>query len=138
MAVPVIADEEDLDQMWKEAQAEFQKISGKDPKSFAVLRVDEVISKINQKREADEKASARYRRAKDVVNKTLLCIQNLGSLAADAASKVRLSAHSCEVLYKLYSELTIGCRRLGHRRFASMQFRILLPRHRTIPRYSTA
>ncbi|KMU86226.1 hypothetical protein CIHG_04014 [Coccidioides immitis H538.4] len=31
-------------------------------------------------------ASARYRRAKDVVNKTLLCIQSLGSLATDAAS----------------------------------------------------
>lgn len=91
MGAPVMIDEEDLDQMWKEAQAEFQKLSGRDPKSFAVLRVDEVIAKIGQKKEADEKANAKYKRAQNVVNKTLLCIQNLGSIAADAASKVRFS-----------------------------------------------
>ncbi|WEW55846.1 hypothetical protein PRK78_001279 [Emydomyces testavorans] len=95
MGAPVIIDEEDLDQMWNEAQIEFQKISGRDPKTFAVLRVDEVIAKISQKKEADEKANARYKRAKDIVNKTLLCIQNLGSIAADAASKAFAPSTLC-------------------------------------------
>ncbi|EEP81091.1 predicted protein [Uncinocarpus reesii 1704] len=87
MSSPEKIDEEDLDQMWKEAQVEFQKICGKDPNALGVLRVDEVIAKIAQKKEADEKASAKYRRAKDAINKTLLCIQNLGAIVADAASK---------------------------------------------------
>lgn len=79
----------DLDQMWVNAQVEFQKMfPGRDPRHLPLLRIEDVTGLINQKKEADEKAGAKYRVAKDVLNKTLKCIQNLGALAVQGASMV--------------------------------------------------
>lgn len=79
----------DLDQMWIQAQVEFQRMfPGRDPRYLPVLRIEDVIGMISQKKQADEKAGAKYRVAKDVLNKTLKCIQNLGALAIQGASMV--------------------------------------------------
>ncbi|PGH12190.1 hypothetical protein AJ80_06810 [Polytolypa hystricis UAMH7299] len=88
-------DEEDLDQMWKEALVEFHKLSGRDPKKFTHLKVEDVLGKINQKKESDEKKSAKYAKAKDILGKTLTCIQTLGGLAAQGASMVFGPADMC-------------------------------------------
>ena len=89
MAETEAEQELDLDQMWIKAQVEFQRMfPGRDPRYLPVLRVEDVIGMISQKKEADEKAGAKYRVAKDVLNKTLKCIQNLGALAIQGASMV--------------------------------------------------
>jgi hypothetical protein len=84
-------DDEGLEEMWKEAQVEFRKLSGQDLANNKVLAVGDVLSQIQTKAESDEKASARYKRATDILDKTLNTIQNLGSLIASAASQVSLS-----------------------------------------------
>jgi hypothetical protein len=84
-------DEHDLDKMWAEAELEFRRLSGQDPKDFTVLKVEDVIGKINQKKMTDDKAGAKYRKAKEVFTKTLTCIANLGAVAAQSVSMVRPS-----------------------------------------------
>ncbi|OJD18304.1 hypothetical protein AJ78_01680 [Emergomyces pasteurianus Ep9510] len=79
---------EDIEQMWREALAEFHKLSGHDPNKFTELKVSDVIDKINQRRELDEKKAAKYGKAKDVLDKTLTCIQTLGNLLSQGASMV--------------------------------------------------
>ncbi|PGG99903.1 hypothetical protein AJ79_08385 [Helicocarpus griseus UAMH5409] len=82
-------DEEDIDQMWREALVEFHKLSGYDPKKFTgELSVGDVIGKIGQQKEKDEKKAAKYSKAKRVLDKTLTCIQTLGNIAAQGASMV--------------------------------------------------
>ncbi|KAK2752745.1 hypothetical protein FQN55_005876 [Onygenales sp. PD_40] len=81
-------DEHDIDVMWREALVEFHKYSGRDPNSFTELKVEDVIGKISQKKEKDEKKAARHGKAKDILQKTLTCIQTLGDLAAQGASMV--------------------------------------------------
>lgn len=81
----------DLNQLWAESQAEFQKISGCDPNKLTVVTVEHVIGKINQKMESDAKGGgAKYRKAKDVLSKTLICIDNLGKIASQGLSMVSL------------------------------------------------
>jgi uncharacterized protein (DUF433 family) len=81
-------EDEDLDEMWKEAEVEFRKLSGQPLVNNKVLAVGDVLAQIQAKAETDEKASARYKRATDILDKTLSTIQNLGSLIASAASQV--------------------------------------------------
>jgi hypothetical protein len=94
MAKPKTAereDEHDLDKMWVEAELEFRKLSGRDPKDFTMLKVEDVIGKIDQKKDTDDKAGAKYRKAKEILTKTLTCIANLGEVAAQSVSMVRPS-----------------------------------------------
>ncbi|KKZ61982.1 hypothetical protein EMCG_03539 [[Emmonsia] crescens] len=88
-------DGKDIEQMWKEALVEFHKLSGHDPKKFTELRVEDVIGKINQQRELDEKKAAKYGKAKDVLDKTLTCIQTLGQLLAQGTSMVFGPSNLC-------------------------------------------
>lgn len=81
-------DGQDIEQMWREALVEFHKLSGHDPKKFSELSIGDVIGKINQQKELDDKRAAKYGKAKEVLNKTLTCIQTLGSLVAQGASMV--------------------------------------------------
>ncbi|KAG5295105.1 neutral amino acid permease [Histoplasma ohiense] len=78
-------DGQDIEQMWREALVEFHKLSGHDPKKFSELSIGDVIGKINQQKELDDKKAAKYGKAKEVLNKTLTCIQTLGSLVAQGA-----------------------------------------------------
>ena len=85
-----VVDDEDLDQMWEEAQIEFQKICGKDPKGLKTATIEEVIAHSDQKNKADEKSTST--KVRNSVNNILTCIQNLGSLVAEVASQVRSSS----------------------------------------------
>lgn len=82
--VPLV-ENEDLDAMWNDAQAEFRKLSGRDLVLNRALTVENVIAQIQMKKDADEKTSARYERATNVIDKTLTLIQNLGGIAAEVA-----------------------------------------------------
>lgn len=85
---PATNSDEDLDLMWKEALEEFHKLSGRDPKDFVDLKAKDVIGKINEQKEKDKKHREKYGKATDAVNKTLICIQNLGGIAVQGASMV--------------------------------------------------
>lgn len=89
MAETELEQELDLDQLWIQAQLDFQRMfPGRDPRYLPVLKVEDVIGMISQKKETDEKSGAKYKVAKDVLAKTLKCIQNLGGLAIQGASMV--------------------------------------------------
>ncbi|KAM5491983.1 hypothetical protein MaudMau93_001732 [Microsporum audouinii] len=86
MSGPESADDVDIDQMWRETEVEFQNLSGNSTKGLKQLSVEEVLASLQQKKEADAKTNARYARVKNAVDKTLVCIQTLGSFAASIAS----------------------------------------------------
>lgn len=89
MASPNTEDEPDVAQMWFDIQTEFQKVSGRPFDPSHVLSVDDVMARANPKKDRSAKSSAKIQKAKDVLSKTLYCIQTFGSMAAQAASMVR-------------------------------------------------
>ncbi|GBF61138.1 hypothetical protein TMEN_3608 [Trichophyton mentagrophytes] len=89
------ADDVDIDQMWRETEIEFQNLSGSSTKGLKQLTVEDVLANLQQKKEADAKTSARYARVKHAVDKTLVCIQTLGSFAASVASNFFGPANLC-------------------------------------------
>ncbi|EGD98293.1 hypothetical protein TESG_05672 [Trichophyton tonsurans CBS 112818] len=89
------ADDVDIDQMWRETEIEFQNLSGSSTKGLKQLTVEDVLANLQQKKEADAKTSVRYARVKHAVDKTLVCIQTLGSFAASVASNFFGPANLC-------------------------------------------
>ncbi|KAL1955795.1 hypothetical protein VTO42DRAFT_8115 [Malbranchea cinnamomea] len=88
-------DEENLDEMWKEAQTEFRRLTGRNLNADRVLTVQDVLAQIQEEKYVDEKSSAKYVRAVSVIHKTLTLIENLGGFAADVASQVFGPANFC-------------------------------------------
>ncbi|KAK2880197.1 hypothetical protein FQN49_000471 [Arthroderma sp. PD_2] len=86
MSGPESADDVDIDQMWRETEIEFQNLSGNSTKELKQLTVEDVLADLQQKKESDAKTNARYARVRNAVDKTLVCIQTLGSFAASIAS----------------------------------------------------
>ncbi|EFR01479.1 hypothetical protein MGYG_04487 [Nannizzia gypsea CBS 118893] len=88
-------DDVDIDQMWKETEIEFQNLSGNSTKGLKQLTVEDVLANLKQKKESDAKTMARYARVQNAVDKTLVCIQTLGSFAALVASNFFGPANLC-------------------------------------------
>lgn len=84
MAKPQSEHDLDVDEMWVQAQAEFQKLTGQNPKDFPVLEVGDVLAKIKL-REEDENAHTKITKAKDGLHRVLACIQTLGQITAQGS-----------------------------------------------------
>lgn len=84
----MIKEEYDLKKAWDEACDAFQKTASEDLKSKTKYTPDEVLEQIRAKQEKDEEKSAKYRVAKDILSKTLDCIDSLANIAAQGASVV--------------------------------------------------
>jgi hypothetical protein len=92
----------DLMEMWKLAMNEYRKLAGLTDKSLpANLSVDDVVNRIDQSKKVDQEANAKYGIAKEVVRKTLICINTLGGIAAQAASMVSLSTYPHPTQYPI-------------------------------------
>lgn len=89
MAKVVGKEDYDLKKAWDEACDAFAKTASEDLKTKTKYTPDQVLEQIRAKQDKDEEKNAKYRVAKDVLSKTLDCIDNLGNIAAQGASMVR-------------------------------------------------
>jgi hypothetical protein len=78
----------DLKVAWENACDAFAKTSGEELKVKTKYTPEEVLEQIRAKSEKNEEKAAKYRVVKDVLSKTLDCIDNLGNIAAQGASMV--------------------------------------------------
>ena len=84
-------DDFDVDRMWRNVQAEFQRTCQRTLNAKQQnLSVEDVVASLTKVNEKDEKKAVRYKNAKDVLTKTLKCVQLLGGLAAQGASVVSI------------------------------------------------
>lgn len=83
-------DETDLQRMWEETQTEYRELAGlKNDGLLEILTIDDVLGKLDEDKIKDEKGKTTKRgRAKDLVRKTLVCVDSLGHIAAQGASIV--------------------------------------------------
>ena len=84
----MVKEEYDLRKAWDEACDAFQQSASDDLKTKPKYTVDEVLEQIRAKQEKDAEKSAKFRVAKDVLTKTLDCIDSLGNIAIQGASMV--------------------------------------------------
>lgn len=87
----MIKEDYDLKKAWDEACDAFQKTASEDLRTKTKYTPEEVLEQIRAKQEKDEEKSAKFRVAKDVLNKTLNCIDGLANVAAQGASIVCFS-----------------------------------------------
>jgi hypothetical protein len=84
-----IKDDYNLQEAWNRVCGSFANTTGgidltKAPK----YTPDEVLEQIRSKQDDDDEKNAKYRVAKEVIGKTLYCINILGNIAAQGASMV--------------------------------------------------
>jgi fungal STAND N-terminal Goodbye domain len=86
----------DLEEMWLEAERECRKLIGfKDGEQPPKLTVEDVLNKLDESKTSDEAdAHTKLGKAKEVLEKTLVCINSLGSIAAQGASIVSFNSQS--------------------------------------------
>ena len=85
----------DLQRGWSDVLQAFAKTAKVELRPDRVLSPEDVIAQLKSKRDKDEANSAKYRVVKDVLGKTLACIQTLGGIAASGASMVFGPANLC-------------------------------------------
>lgn len=85
------SDDYNIKAVWETACSSFAKTTSVDLKSTPKYTIDQVLDQIRQKQDDDEQRNAKYKVAKDVISKTLSCIEVLGGIAAQGASMVRIS-----------------------------------------------
>jgi hypothetical protein len=86
MAQAMREEDYDLQRAWENACDAFVRTTSEDLKKTPKYSPDEVLEQIRAKQERDEEKNAKYQAAKDVLSKTLDCINNLGMIAAQGAS----------------------------------------------------
>lgn len=83
-----ITDQYDLKKAWDDACDAFARTTSEDLTKKPKYSPNEVLEQIRAKQDKDEEKNAKYRVVKDVLSKTLDCIDNLGNIAAQGASMV--------------------------------------------------
>jgi hypothetical protein len=81
-------DDYDLQKKWNEVCDSFARTTKEDLSKHPKFTPDEVLEQIRLKQDRDEAKNAKYKAAKDILSKTLDCIDNLGNIAAQGASMV--------------------------------------------------
>lgn len=85
------SDDYNLQAAWDTVCRSFAKTTSVDLTATPKYTIDQVLDQIRQKQDDDEQRNAKYKVAKDVISKTLSCIEVLGGIAAQGASMVRIS-----------------------------------------------
>jgi hypothetical protein len=83
----------DLEEMWEEAERECRKLNGfKEGEALPNLTVEEVLKQLDDSKTKDAAGTHTKRgKAKEILQTTLVCIDQLGSIAAQGASMVSFS-----------------------------------------------
>ncbi|OJD28057.1 hypothetical protein ACJ73_00540 [Blastomyces percursus] len=87
--------------MWREALVEFHKLSGHDPKKFTELRVDDVLGKMNQRKELDNKKAAKYGKARDVFGPSDICFNAVSYLITAAQNYSKIFSGIAELFERI-------------------------------------
>ena len=82
------SDDYNLQRAWDEVCQSFAKTTKVDLTITPRYTIDQVLDQIRQKQDDDEQRNVKYKVAKDVISKTLSCIEVLGGIAAQGASMV--------------------------------------------------
>jgi len=113
-------DEYDLHEAWEKACRSFAATAKFDLRQDRALTPEEVISQLKAKRQKDDEKSAEFKVLKDVLWKSLTCIQTLGGIAAQGAGMVsilwRAPIHALahESLGVWTQHVMLQCRFLSH------------------------
>ena len=86
--VETAPDDYDLQRGWADVLQAFAKTAKIELRPDRILTPEDVIAQLKSKRDKDDADSAKYKVVKDVLGKTLACIQTLGGIAASGASMV--------------------------------------------------
>lgn len=81
-------DQYNLEEAWAKACTSFAKTTNIDLTLPQEYTVDEVLEQIRDIQDEEDKRKNKYRKAKDVISKTLKCLTVLGGIAAEGASMV--------------------------------------------------
>ncbi|CAI7615078.1 unnamed protein product [Penicillium pancosmium] len=82
------SDDYNIKAAWDTVCLSFAKTTSVDLKSTPKYTIDQVLDQIRQRQDDDEQRNVKYKAAKDVISKTLSCIEVLGGIAAQGASMV--------------------------------------------------
>ncbi len=83
------APDDELAQAWKVVEEKVVQMAGGDrSKINKNLGIDGVLSYLDRVQESDRKMADKYSAARNIFNKTLQCISNVGGIVADGASTV--------------------------------------------------
>ena len=77
-----------LQEVWDTVCQSFAKTTNVDLTTTPKYNIDQVLDQIRQKQDDDEQRNVKYKVAKDVISKTMSCIEVLGGIAAQGASMV--------------------------------------------------
>jgi hypothetical protein len=91
MSSAAVKDDYNLQEAWDRVCGSFAKTTdGLDLTKTPRYTPDQVLEQIRTKQDEDDEKNAKYKVAKEVISKTLDCINILGGIAAQGASMVCL------------------------------------------------
>ncbi|KAI0444238.1 hypothetical protein F4803DRAFT_512461 [Xylaria telfairii] len=91
-----LADQKEIEAIWKEVNAKVLELAGGDPKKVReTLSIDDVLKYIDGVQKADEAKSEQYSTFKTIVGATLQCIGTVGGIVTDGVSNVFAPAGMC-------------------------------------------
>ncbi|KAI8631164.1 hypothetical protein F5Y19DRAFT_425266 [Xylariaceae sp. FL1651] len=91
-----LADQREIEATWKEVHAKVIELAGGDPSRVRqTLTIDEVLNYIDSVQKTETKKAEEHGTFKNVVSKTLQCINTIGGIVADGASNAFAPAGMC-------------------------------------------
>ncbi|KAI0433793.1 hypothetical protein F5Y09DRAFT_298217 [Xylaria sp. FL1042] len=91
-----LADQKEIEAIWKEVHAKVIELAGGDPRKVQqTLTIDDVLNYVDRAQKAEEKKSEQYGQFKDIMGKTLQCISTIGGIVTDGVSNVFAPAGMC-------------------------------------------
>ncbi|KAJ8126198.1 hypothetical protein O1611_g7440 [Lasiodiplodia mahajangana] len=91
-----LADQKEIEAIWKEVHAKVLELAGGDPKKVQhTLSIDDVLSYIDRVQKADQAKAEEYGAFKNIVSQTLQCIGIVGGLVTDGVATVFAPAGTC-------------------------------------------
>ncbi|KAI1356061.1 hypothetical protein F5Y01DRAFT_310246 [Xylaria sp. FL0043] len=91
-----LADQKEIEAIWKEVHAKVIELAGGDPRKVQhTLTIDDVLNYVDRSQKAEEKQSEKYGQFKNIMGKTLQCISTIGGIVTDGMSNVFAPAGMC-------------------------------------------
>ncbi|KAF2972637.1 hypothetical protein GQX73_g913 [Xylaria multiplex] len=91
-----LADQKEIEAIWKEVHAKVIELAGGDPRKVnQLLTIDDVLRYIDSAQKAEAQKAEEYGQFKNIVGQTLQCISTIGGIVADGMSDVFAPAGMC-------------------------------------------
>ncbi|KAI0102249.1 hypothetical protein GGR51DRAFT_292783 [Nemania sp. FL0031] len=91
-----LADQKEIEAIWKEVHAKVLELAGGDPKKVQhTMSIDDVLGYIDRVQKKDAAKAEEYGAFKNIVSQTLQCIGVVGGLVTDGVSTVFAPAGTC-------------------------------------------